>query len=127
MPMKSLLLAGAGGFIGTCLRYLCNSFIYRLLNYPTFPYGTCLINILGCLIIGLLSGLAESRGAFTPEVRVFIFIGILGGFTTFSTFGYETFSMIRDGQFILATTNVMLQVVLGLAGVWLGYNFSRTL
>jgi CrcB protein len=64
---------------------------------------------------------------FTPEVRVFIFIGILGGFTTFSTFGYETFSMMRDGQFILAATNVGLQVILGLAGVWLGYSFSRAL
>jgi CrcB protein len=125
--MKSLLLAGVGGFIGTCLRYLFNVVIYRLLDYPSFPYGTFVINVLGCLIIGLLSGLAESRVVFTPEVRVFIFIGILGGFTTFSTFGYETFSMMRDGQFILAATNVGLQVILGLAGVWLGYSFSRAL
>ena len=125
--MKNLLLAGMGGFIGTCLRYLSNALIYRLLNYPDFPYGTVLINVLGCLIIGLLSGLAESRGAFTPEVRIFIFIGILGGFTTFSTFGYETFNLMRDGQFLMATTNVLLQVFLGLAGVWLGYNFSRSL
>jgi CrcB protein len=125
--MKSLLLAGAGGFIGTCLRYLFNLVIYRLLDYPSFPYGTFIINVLGCLIIGLLSGLAESREAFTPEVRVFIFVGILGGFTTFSTFGYETFGMMRDGQFILAATNVALQVILGLMCVWLGYGFSRSL
>ena len=125
--MQSLLLAGAGGFIGTCLRYLCNLLIYRLLDYPTFPYGTFVINILGCLIIGLLSGLAESRVSFTPEIRVFIFIGILGGFTTFSTFGYETFNMMRDGQFILAMVNVVLQVFLGLTGVWLGYSFARSL
>ncbi len=125
--MKGLFLAGMGGFFGTCLRYLFNTVIYRLLSYPTFPYGTFIINVLGCLVIGLLSGLAENRLSFTPELRIFIFIGILGGFTTFSTFGYETFGLIRDGQFLLAATNAILQVCLGIVGVWLGYYFSRSL
>ena len=123
--MPYLLLAGLGGFVGTLCRYLLNIIIYEWLKYPTFPFATLLINVSGCFIIGLLSGLAETRLAFSPEWRVFIFIGILGGFTTFSTFGYETFNLVRDGQFFLGTLNIFLQVFLGLLAVWIGYGLTR--
>lgn len=123
--MQNALLAGLGGFIGTLLRYLLNSGIYRFFDYPIFPYGVLIINLIGCFVIGLLSGLAETREIFTPEVRIFIFIGILGGFTTFSSFGYDTFNLLRDGQMLFATINVLVQVVGGLFLVWGGYLLSR--
>lgn len=119
--MPHALLAGLGGFIGSALRYLINVFIYEWFNYPLFPYGTLAVNILGCLLIGFLAGLAEYRDAFSPDMRVFIFIGILGGFTTFSSFGYDTFGLWRSGEFLLAFANIALQVVIGLGAVWLGF------
>lgn len=125
--MQNVLLAGLGGFIGSALRYLLNGAIYRLLNYPTFPFGILIVNVLGCLFIGFLGGLAENRDAFSPELRVFFMIGVLGGFTTFSSFGYDTFNLLRDGQISFAFANVTLQVVLGLTAVWLGYVVSRFL
>lgn len=125
--MYNVLLVGIGGFIGSACRYLLNSWIYSLLDYPEFPYGVLTVNILGCLIIGFLSGLAETREAFTPEIRIFLFIGILGGFTTFSSFGYDTFNLLRDSELLLAFTNVFLQVFFGLGAVWLGFVSSRLL
>lgn len=123
--MYNLLIAGLGGFIGTMLRYLLNSWIYKLLTYPIFPLGVLVINLIGCLLIGFLSGLAETRDAFTPEVRIFIFIGILGGFTTFSSFGYDTFGLLRNSQFLYAAINICVQVFGGLGAVWGGYALSR--
>src|SRR5579885_613871 len=112
--MRSLLIAGAGGFVGTILRYLLNNLIYKSLDYPVFPAGTATINILGCFFIGFIASLAESRISFSPDIRIFIQIGILGGFTTFSTFGYESFTLLKDGQFMLGIGNIFLQVFIGL-------------
>lgn len=123
--MYNVFLAGMGGFCGSALRYLVNIWVYRFFDYPTFPYGTLIVNTIGCLVIGLLSGLVDTRQMFTPEIRVFIFIGVLGGFTTFSTFGYDTFGLLRNGQMMLGSVNVLLQIFLGLSCVWLGYNLSR--
>lgn len=123
--MINVLIVGIGGFIGSILRYLLNSGIYHLFAYPIFPYGILIVNIMGCLVIGFLGGLSESRAVFTPELRIFLFIGVLGGFTTFSSFGYDTFGLFRDGQFLLACVNVVSQVVLGLGAVWLGYAVAR--
>lgn len=123
--MLQTLLAGLGGFIGSILRFLLVTLVYNVLDYPVFPYGTLLVNIIGCLAIGFLSGLAETRGAFSPELRIFLFIGILGGFTTFSSFGYDTFGLLRDGAFLHALINVLVQVIIGLGAVWLGYTLSR--
>lgn len=114
-----------GGFIGTILRYLLNNIVYKALDYPVYPYGTLIINVLGCFFIGFVGSLAESRLSLTPQVRIFIQIGILGGFTTFSTFGYETFSLVRDGQLLLGLANVILQVMVGLFAVWLGYYLGQ--
>lgn len=92
----------------------------------TFPYGTLLVNLLGCLLIGVVAGYAESRQLFGPEVRMFVLIGVLGGFTTFSTFGYETFAMLRDNDLLRAAANVGAHVILGLALVWLGYAITTS-
>lgn len=122
--MLTVIIAGIGGFVGTILRYLVNNIIYHSLAYPLFPFGTLIINISGCFFIGILAGLTE-RFALSPEIRIFIQIGVLGGFTTFSTFGFETFNLIRDGQFILAIANVLLQVIAGLTLVWIGYYLAQ--
>jgi CrcB protein len=85
-----------------------------------FPYGTLNVNLIGCFLIGVLSQLAETRGAFTQESRAFIFIGILGGFTTFSSFGNDTINLFRDGETLNALVNIGANVIVGLILVWLG-------
>jgi CrcB protein len=111
---------GSGGFLGALARYGVSGFIHRHASLTTFPYGTLAVNLLGCFAIGILAGLAEVRQLFGPEFRIFALIGVLGGFTTFSTFGYETVSMLRDTEYLRAVSNVGGHVVLGLALVWLG-------
>ena len=115
------VLVGAGGFVGTLLRYGVGGVVQRQLPLATFPYGTLVVNLLGCLVIGGLAGLIDTRQVFSPEARVFALIGLLGGFTTYSTFGYETFAMLRDAEHLRAGANVALHVILGIGCVWLGY------
>lgn len=123
--MQNALLVGMGGFIGSVLRYLLNSWVYSLVEYPLFPWGILIVNILGCLFIGIIGGLAETREILTSSVRIFLMIGVLGGFTTFSSFGYDTFGLMRSGQLYLAAANVLLQVFLGLGAVWIGFLCAR--
>jgi CrcB protein len=92
---------------------------------PWFPYGTLAVNIIGCFLIGLLSGISESHQIFSPEMRLLIFVGFLGGFTTFSTFGYEVYTFVHDGQVLSSISNIILHLILGLGSVWIGYIFSR--
>jgi CrcB protein len=91
-----------------------------------FPLGTFAVNLLGCAIFGLIAGIAIARpGAVSVEARVFLLTGILGGFTTFSSFGYETVELLRAGQVAFALVNVGIQVVFGLAAVWSGIAVAR--
>jgi CrcB protein len=86
-----------------------------------FPYGTLAVNnVIGCFVIDALSALAENRGVLTTEAHLFVFVGILGGFTTFSTFGNETMNFLREGDNLRAVGNVAAQLILGLGAVWLG-------
>ncbi len=114
-------VVGSGGFIGALARYGLSGLVHRQVPFATFPYGTMAVNLIGCCAIGVLAGLVESRQQVGPEFRTFALIGILGGFTTFSTFGYETFAMIRDAEYYRVAANVGVHVILGLALVWLGY------
>lgn len=123
--MKAILLVGIGGFVGSALRYLFTGWLFRLLDKPWFPVGTLAVNLLGCLAIGFLGGLAEQRRIFDPELRLFMFVGILGGFTTFSAFAYETASLAHDGHGAAALLNIVLQVMVGLLAVWLGGLLAR--
>ncbi len=125
--MLKILMVGAGGFAGSICRYLVSDLSHRLFNDPFFPYGTLAVNVIGCLLIGLLGGLSEARQIFTPEVRALVLIGFLGGFTTFSTFGYEIFTFSRDGQFVQAAVNLILHLILGLSAVWAGFSLSKIL
>ena len=122
--MEKLLLVGIGGFLGSILRYGAGGLVGRLKAGWTFPVETLLINVAGCLVIGLLAGLSESRGVFSGATRAFLFIGLLGGFTTFSSFGYETFQLLRDGQWPAAALSTGLQVVLGIGSVWAGHGLA---
>jgi len=126
--MKKLLLVGAGGFAGSIFRYLLSGWIYALnVPGPNIPYGTLFVNVLGCLLIGLLSGLGEIRQLFSPETRLFLLVGLLGGFTTFSTFTYESFGLARDGQMPEIFMNIFLHLFFGLCAVWAGYILARFL
>lgn len=118
-----LLIVGLGGFIGSILRYTLDGWVQRPSN--DFPFGTLAVNVLGCFLIGLLLGLVESRALFGEEMRLFLVTGLLGALTTFSTFGYQTFALGRDGEVALAVLNVVAQLVLGLVAVWLGAWIAR--
>ncbi len=121
----NLIYVGVGGFLGSIGRYLLAGAVYRMFPNLNFPTGTTVVNILGCFLIGLITGLVEIRNLLNPEMRIFILIGLLGGFTTFSTFGFETFALLRDGAFVSAFANVLVQVIVGISAVWLGFNVIR--
>ncbi len=125
--MINILIVGIGGFIGSVGRYLVGGWVHNSTNITWFPVGTFAVNMCGCFLIGFLGGISESLQVFTPETRLLLFIGVLGGFTTFSSFGYETFTLIRDGEVFAAAANAGLQVILGLGFVWLGNILSRIL
>ncbi len=122
--MTNILLVGLGGFIGSILRYLASGYVQQSTKSIDFPYGTLAVNVIGCFVIGFLAQLAEERGVFTSESRSFVFVGILGGFTTFSSFGNETLNLARDSQMMNALANVGANVILGLFAVWLGRTVS---
>ena len=118
--MSSIFYVGAGSFVGGILRYLLSTWIYKILGNALFPYGTLAVNSLGCLAVGFLAGLAETRSIFTANDRLFIFVGVLGGFTTFSSVALETLWLAKDNQSLAALANVGLQLFLGLSAVWIG-------
>jgi CrcB protein len=122
---RQLLWVGLGGFLGAASRYLLAGWVHQVVPLTTFPLGTLVVNVAGCLGIGALAGLAEFRQVLGPELRAFAMIGVLGGFTTFSTFAHETLALARDSELLRAFANVALQVVAGLAAAWLGYALAR--
>lgn len=125
--MLKFLYVGIGGFLGSIARYWTSGLVHHLFDKSWFPIGTLVVNVTGCLIIGLLGGFAEKSQIFTPELRLFLFIGFLGGFTTFSTFGFEIITFARDGEVFSALTNLVLHIVLGIGAVWLGFSLSKML
>lgn len=116
----SVLYVAFGGALGSVSRYLVGTWVQTASKSIDFPYGTLTVNLIGCFVIGFLSQLAETRGAFTPESRALVFIGVLGGFTTFSSFGNDTLNLLRDGETVNALANVGANVIVGLMLVWIG-------
>ena len=123
--MHLILSIGIGGFIGSVLRYLLSRAVHSMF-IASFPLGTLTVNVIGCLLIGLVFELSE-RGGVAQPVRVFLATGIVGGFTTFSAFSNETVAMLRDGQFVDAGAYVLLSVTLGLMATFLGIAIIRLL
>ena len=116
--MKYVLIFLGGG-IGAALRYWMQGVVYSRTG-TDFPYGTIAVNVLGCLVIGFLMVSLEERFLATPSLRLFLTIGILGGFTTFSSFSFETLALVRDGEMVRALANVGLTVISCLSATWVG-------
>ncbi|MDX1977373.1 MAG: fluoride efflux transporter CrcB [Pseudanabaenaceae cyanobacterium bins.68] len=119
--MAKILLVGIGGFVGSILRYLVSSHIQQFTKGLDFPYGTLVVNLIGCFLIGLLSELIS-----TDESQALVLIGFLGGFTTFSTFSHESLNLLANGKGNLALLNISIQVIMGMAAVWLGRAVSMS-
>jgi len=117
--MLNTLIVGLGGFLGAIARYGLSGLIQKYAG-PGFPLGTMMVNISGCLAIGGVLYLVEDRSVLGPNARLFLAIGILGGFTTFSSFGYETLQLLKDRESFFAFLNIAGNVVLGLGAVWAG-------
>jgi CrcB protein len=120
-----LMMIGAGGFAGAVLRYLVSGVVQGFFRNTTFPVGTFLVNVSGCFAIGFLYHLSESRGFLTEAGRAFLLVGLLGGYTTFSAFGNESFILMKSRESLLALVNVAGQVTVGLAAVWLGRDLAH--
>ncbi|MEJ2139945.1 MAG: fluoride efflux transporter CrcB [Gammaproteobacteria bacterium] len=120
-----ILLVGLGGFVGSGLRFALSNWVQRAITYSQFPVGTLTVNVVGCLLIGYLGGIAEQRQALDASMRLFLLVGVLGGFTTFSTFAYESLSLAQDSQYFKMLLNVVLQVVIGFSAAWLGLIMAR--
>lgn len=126
--LTTYLAVMLGGAFGTALRLWLSSFL--AVRYgEMFPVGTLVVNITGCFVIGLFNGLTGPNGVFltSPLTRQVVMIGILGGFTTFSSFSLQTLILFSEGEVIRASLNVVLSVVLCLLGVWLGQTLASLL
>ena len=125
--MVKILLLLLGGAFGTGCRYFLSSFVYSVFKKPSFPLANLIINVSGSFLIGLLAELFDARLLISPAVRVALLTGVLGGYTTFSSFSFETYSLLRDGEVGLAALNASASVFLGLAAVWLGVRLAQVL
>lgn len=124
--MSNVVLVGVGGALGSIARHGIGLAIARVSPARVIPYATMTVNLAGCLAIGVLAGLAANeRITMTPAMRAFLFAGVLGGFTTFSSFGLDTLSLAQGGRTGTAALNVVIQVAVGLALVAAGYAAGR--
>ena len=122
----NVLLVALGGAIGASARYLLGGFVHEFTR-ADFPYGTFVVNMVGCMLFGAVAGVADERFVVGPSTRTFLLIGVLGGFTTFSSYTFETFGLLRDEEYLRALVNAGGQVVIGLLGLWVGYVGARLL
>ena len=122
--MWRIIIIGLAGLIGTLGRYALSGYVARRFG-ETFPTGTLIVNIFGCLLAGFLFFLLQERFLVSEIVRTALLIGLLGGFTTFSSFGLQTFTLLREGEIGLATVNVVTSNLLGLFAVWAGYTLGK--
>ena len=121
--MQTFVMIGAGSFIGGVLRYLLSQII-NAKSISAFPYGTFTVNVIGCFVIGVVISLAD-RHSISNEWKLFLATGICGGFTTFSAFSMETFSLLRSGQTTIALLYITSSLLLGVVATWAGYVFSQ--
>jgi CrcB protein len=119
--MKPLLLVAFGGAFGSVARFLLSGWALHHAVSWRFPIGTFVVNVVGCLAVGILGGLVVKHDLLSGDARIFLFTGVAGGFTTFSAFGLETFYLLRRDELLVAGAYVAASVVVGLAAVWLGF------
>jgi len=127
MFFGQMILVGLGGFFGSGLRFALGGWVQRLFPYSQMPLGTMTVNVVGCLLIGFLGGLAEQRQLMDTGLRLFLLVGVLGGFTTFSTFAYESLALAQDSLYLKMLLNIIGQVTLGFSAAWLGLVAARFL
>lgn len=120
-----VLMVAMGGLLGAVLRYLSATWVQGSLVSNGFPYGTLAVNIVGCLVIGVIAGYAEVRRPLNAEAQAFLIVGVLGGFTTFSAFGIDTINLLRGGDYLAGAANVALQVTFGLLAVVIGLRLAQ--
>ncbi len=125
--MQQLLLVAIGGAIGSIARFKLAGFMMNQATDWKFPLGTFTVNILGCLVIGALAGLADKYDLFSPDWKIFLFTGLLGGFTTFSAFGLETMILLRNGDIMTALLYVSLSVIIGVVLMYGSFMIFRHL
>jgi len=118
--MHPIVLVGIGGFIGAVLRYVMSGIVQNMTQSVTFPHGTMAVNILGCFLMGIFSHLIESQAGMTAEMRLFLLVGLLGSFTTYSTFSHETLNLLHDHGLSLALLNIGTHIIIGISAVLLG-------
>jgi len=122
--MTKLLIIGTGGFIGAILRYIISGIFHNIFG-EKFPIGTLAVNIIGCFILGFFITLAEGKFIISPQMRSFVAIGLLGAFTTFSTFSFETFALLQYELYISAFLNILISVFVGIFAVWAGIILAK--
>ncbi len=122
--MLNYILVSAGAAIGGALRFGISSYIQKNISV-IFPYGTLFVNVAGSFILGIIMFYLNEKELIGNDFRLFLSVGFCGGFTTFSTFSYETLNLFRDSEFGLAIYNVLLNVVLCLVGIYLAYLISK--
>ena len=121
---KAMIIAGLGGFIGTCLRFLTGKFFHAVTS-SAFPWGTFSVNVIGSFVIGIFFGLAERSNVISPSMNVFLITGFCGGFTTFSSFADDMYLMLQQRHWMSLGLYVGLSFLLGLAMVWLGSSLVK--
>lgn len=124
--MKAILLVGLGGMIGSVARYKAGGWLLHHTLLERFPWSTFAVNVVGCLAAGVLAGLVEKHDLFMADTRLFLFTGLLGGFTTFSAFGLDAIYLVRRGELMTAASYAGLSVIVGIVAVWLGFRLVAT-
>ena len=124
--LKSLLFAGTGGFIGTVLRFLVSRY-FQENTFSLFPWGTFTVNIIGSLLIGIFYGMSERGNLLSPEIRIFLTVGICGGFTTFSSLTNDAFMLLQEKEWLKVSLYASLSFFLGLVAVYLGRTLIKSI
>ena len=122
--MYNLVILGLGGFLGAISRYLLSGYVQTLFKQDGFPYGTLVVNILGCFVLGILTHAAGVKGMFDAQTRLFLMVGFVGAFTTFSTFSVESASLFQNGQSTAGMLNILGSNLLGLIFVFIGQSIA---
>lgn len=125
--MYNLLILGLGGFFGAISRYMLSEYVQNLFKQTAFPYGTLAVNILGCFVLGLLTHAAGAKGLLDAQTRLFLMVGFVGAFTTFSTFSLESANLFQSGQNAAGLLNILSSNLLGLVFVFIGQSVASQL